>query len=541
MGGTRARRRAHQGDGWGRAPVAYPDRVTPRAADAPAERAPQLRTEGATGPALAPLTEDVPRIYPRRLPDPTRRALLRRSRTIAKVVAVHFTPTVIRQVRRIRQGPLPAAQLARPLRKSFQDLGGTFMKFGQIIASSPGMFGDEVADEFRACLDSGPPVPFADIRQRVEEDLGLSLSDAFADFETEPIGTASIAVVHRARLLDGRVVAVKVLRPDVEHIVATDLDLMQPLLEILVRQTGDQMAGNVLQLLDGFRVQIGEEMDLRNEARSMVHFRRLQNEFDLKLMAVPEPYVDLSGRNVLTMEFFDGVPIDDLAKVAELGHDPTPLVQEVMRAFFLTTVRWGAFHGDVHAGNMMLLRDGRIGVIDWGIVGRLDPSTHRFFISLLSAAMGNEAAWPVVTKHITDVYGPAIGEAVGLSGADLTAFFRSVLEPALNRPFGEISLAGIMQTIQLQMAKAQGVEAHQRSVRAIVRRLRTQRKVRRMADQSGGLMSDFDRGTFLLAKQLMYFERYGHMFVSEVPILNDRAFITQLLAGVDLGDGAAAG
>src|SRR5215472_15507069 len=489
-------------------------------------------------PAWVPLprqvSEDVPRIYPRRLPDPTRRELLRRSRTIAKVVAVHFTPTALRQLRRIRQGPLPAAQLARPLRKSFQDLGGTFMKFGQIIASSPGMFGDEVADEFRACLDSGPPVPFPDIRQRVEEDLGLSLSDAFAEFETQPIGTASIAVVHRARLLDGRVVAVKVLRPDVEHIVATDLDLMQPLLEILVRQTGDQMAGNVLQLLDGFRVQIGEEMDLRNEARSLAHFRRLQNEFGLNLMAVPEPHLDLSGRNVLTMEFFDGVPIDDLAKVADLGFDPSPLVQEVMRAFFLTTVRWGAFHGDVHAGNMMLLRDGRIGVIDWGIVGRLDPGTHRFFISLLAAAMGNEDAWPVVTKHITDVYGPAIGVAVGMSDEELTVFLRSIVEPALTRPFGEVSLAGIMQTIQLQMAKAQGVEAHRRSVRAIMRRLRTQRRVRRMADQSGGLMSDFDRGTFLLAKQLMYFERYGHMFVSEVPILNDRAFISQLLVGVDV-------
>jgi len=183
---------------------------------------------------------------------------------------------------------------------------------------------------------------------------------------------------------------------------------------------------------------------------------------------------------------------------------------------------------------MMLLRDGRIGVIDWGIVGRLDPSTHRFFISLLSAAMGDESAWPVVTKHITDVYGPAIGVAVGLSDEDLTAFIRSIIEPALTRPFGEVSLAGMMQTIQLQMAKAQGVEAHQRSVRAILRRLRTQRKVRRMADESGGLMSEFDRGTFLLAKQLMYFERYGRMFVSEVPILNDRAFIAQLLAGVDM-------
>ena len=222
--------------------------------------------------------------------------------------------------------------------------------------------------------------------------------------------------------------------------------------------------------------------------------------------------------------------------MADLGFDPGPLVQEVMRSFFLTTVRWGAFHGDVHAGNMMLLRDGRIGVIDWGIVGRLDPSTHRFFLALLSAAMGDESAWPVVTKHITDVYGPAIGVAVGMSDDELTVFIRSIFEPALTRPFGEVSLAGIMQTIQLQMAEAQGVEAHQRSVRAILRRLRTQRRVRRMADQAGGLMSDFDRGTFLLAKQLMYFERYGRMFVSEVPILNDRAFIAQLLEGVDLSD-----
>jgi predicted unusual protein kinase regulating ubiquinone biosynthesis (AarF/ABC1/UbiB family) len=515
--------------GGGRSALAYPDPVNPGAADAPVGATPPV-----PGAAPRPLTEDVPRIYPRRLPEPSGRELARRGRTIATVVALHFTPTAIRQLRTIRHGALPAAQLARPLRKSFQDLGGTFMKFGQIIASSPGMFGDDVADEFRACLDTGPPVPFVDVRQRVEEDLGLALRDAFADFDPHPIGTASIAVVHRARLLDGRVVAVKVLRPQIEHVVATDLDLMQPLLEILVRQTGDQMAGSTLQLLDGFRVQIGEEMDLRNEARSLVHFRRLQNEFDLKRMAVPEPYLEFSGRNVLTMEFFDGVPIDDLARVAELGYDPTPLVQEVMRAFFLTTVRWGAFHGDVHAGNMMMLRDGRIGVIDWGIVGRLDPSTHRFFISLLSAGLGNESAWPVVTKHITDVYGPAIGEAVGLSGDELTQFFRSIVEPALTRPFGEVSLAGIMQSIQRQMAKAQGIEAHQRSIRAIVRRLRSQRRVRRMADEAGGLMSDFDRGTFLLAKQLMYFERYGRLFVSEVPILNDRAFLEQLLAGVDV-------
>ncbi len=504
---------------------------------------PELVRSGAVGdaagradlePPARSLTQDAPEIYPRPLPEPSALALARRSSTITRVVGRHFVPVALRQVRTIRQGALPGVQLARPLRKSFEDLGGTFMKFGQIIASSPGMFGDDVAEEFRACLDTGREVPFPEVRQRVEEDLGRPLEVAFAEFERHPIGTASIAVVHRARLHDGTLVAVKVLRPNIEQVVATDLDLMQPLMEILVRLTGDQLAGSTLQLLDGFRVQIGEEMDLRNEARSMVHFRRLQHEFDLKMIAVPEPYPEFSGRNVLTMEFFDGVPIDDLVQVAELGIDPTPLVQAVMRAFFLTTVRWGAFHGDVHAGNMMLLRDGRIGVIDWGIVGRLDPLTHRFFLSLLSAAMGNEDAWADVTGYITRTYGPAIGEAVGLSGPELTAFVRSIFEPALTRPFGEVSVAGLMQAIQLQVAKAQGIEAHSRTVGAILHRLRSQRRLRRMADASGGLMSDFDRGTFLLAKQLMYFERYGRLFVSELPILNDREFIGQLLAGVDL-------
>ena len=95
-------------------------------------------------------------------------------------------------------------------------------------------------------------------------------------------------------------------------------------------------------------------------------------------------------------------------------------------------------------------------------------------------------------------------------------------------------MAGLLQAVQLQVAKAQGIESHSRTIRAILHRLRSQRRLRRMADESGGLMSDFDRGTFLLAKQLMYFERYGRLFVSELPILNDREFIGQLLDGVDL-------
>jgi len=467
-------------------------------------------------------------------------ALARRGAQIAQVATRHFLPVVFRHLRERPRGWLEPSAFARPLRLTFEDLGGTFIKFGQIMASSPGMFGEEVAQEFRSCLDTGPPVPFADVRLRVEEDLGMPVDEAFADFEPIPIGRASIAVVHRATLHDGREVAVKIIRPGIEHQVATDLDLMQPLFEVLARQTGDQLAGSMLQLVDSFRIQVGEEMDLRNEARTMAHFRHLLTEVDLPRIVVPEPYPEFSGANVLTMELLDGVHVDDLAQVADLGVDPGPLVEEVVRSFFLHMVRWGTFHGDAHAGNMLLLRDGRIGILDWGIVGRLDPATHRFVLRLLAAALGEEDAWAEVTDHLVKTYGPALGMAVGMDKPQMTDFIRRLVEPTLTRPFGEVSLANMLQTVQLQLAKAQGVEAHRRSLRAIVRRLRFQRRVRRMADASGGLFSEFDRGTFLLSKQLMYFERYGRLFLADVPLLNDQAFFKELLEGApDFGEPGA--
>ncbi len=473
----------------------------------------------------------IPRVHARRLPEPTRRHLFRRGKTIARVAGKRFLPLALRQLRHAHHGPLPASSLGPPLRRTFEDLGGTFMKFGQLVASSPGLFGNELSDEFRSCLDTGPAVPYEIVRRSIESDLGMALEEAYAEFEIEPIGRASIAVVHRARLHDGRVVAVKVLRPGIERVVATDLDLLQPLLDILAKQTGDQMAGSLLQMFDGFREQIGEELDLRNEARAMTHFRRLLKDVDLPDIVVPEVVEELSGPNVLTMEFLVGVPIDDLATAADYGIDPAPLVNQVVRAFFLMTIRWGAFHGDVHAGNLFLLADGRIGILDWGIVGRLDPDTHHFFIRMIEGALGDESAWDDVAAHIVRTYGPAIKEGLGLDDQELSAFIRAMIEPVLLRPFGEVSLGELLMAPQTQIAKARGLEAQSRSVRSVVGRLRAQRKLRKMAEAHGGVASDFDRGTFLLGKQLMYFERYGKIFLADTPLLADREFFTTLLEG----------
>ena len=124
-------------------------------------------------------------------------------------------------------------------------------------------------------------MPFDEVRRAVEADLGMPLDEAFWSFSETPIGRASISVVHKATTRDGRRVAVKVLRPGIEHQVATDLDLFQPLLEIVAKQTGEYAAGQLLAMFQGFRVQIGEELDLRNEARAMAHYRRLLDQVDL--------------------------------------------------------------------------------------------------------------------------------------------------------------------------------------------------------------------------------------------------------------------
>ncbi len=470
-------------------------------------------------------------MFPRYLAPAKRADLARRAGQIGWVTTKYFGPFALRTARsegrRAVRAVTPDA-FARPLRQTFEELGTTFMKFGQLIASSPGIFGDDVSSEFRGCLDTGPAVPFEEVRRAVEGDLGMPLEEAFASFEREPIGRASIAVVHRATLLDGTDVAVKVLRPGIERRVSTDMDLFEPLLEIVARTTGEYVAGQMLQMLDGFRQQLGEELDLRNERRAIEHMAELLQIVDLPLVLVPTTYPELCGSRVLTMEFLDGIPVDDLARIAEFGFDPSPVVTQTVKGFLLTTIRWGFFHGDVHAGNLLLLRDGRLGVIDWGIIGRLDEEAHRFFRKVVEAALGDEGAWEEIAAIATKVYGPLISE-LGMSPDDLVSFMRMMMEPLLTEPFGKVSLVDILNAPQRLVAENRGLEAEKMTLRAVLKRFREQRKLRLLAEAEGIVDSEFERGMFLLTKALMYFERYGKMYMADQSLFEDEAFFRAAL------------
>jgi predicted unusual protein kinase regulating ubiquinone biosynthesis (AarF/ABC1/UbiB family) len=467
------------------------------------------------------------RVFPKQLLPAKREEIARRAAQIAWVTTKHFAPLAVRTARKRALDP---DAFARPLRLTFEELGTTFMKFGQLVSSSPGVFGDEVSAEFRSCLDTGPAVPFDEVRRTVETELGMHLHEAFASFDPEPIGRASIALVHRATLHDGTDVAVKVLRPGIEKRVSIDMDLFEPMLEIIARTTGEYMAGQLVQMFDGFRVQLGEELDLRNEARAIQHMQQLLRVVDLPLVTVPEVYPDFCGSRVLTMEFLDGVPVDDLSRIEQYGFDPSPVVAQTVKGFLMTTVRWGFFHGDVHAGNLLLLPDGRIGVIDWGIVGRLDHDTHMFFRRIVEAALGDEDAWGDIAAHTIKQYGSLLEQGMGMTHEELTVFMRMMLEPLLKAPFGEVSLVEILNAPQAKVAEVKGLEVESRSLRAIYKRFKEQRKLRLLAESEGIIESEFERGMFLLTKALMYFERYGKMYMSDVGIFSDEEFFRAALA-----------
>lgn len=448
------------------------------------------------------------------------RRLARTAETVA-VFGRHLGPV---GAARLTGRSVPPQDVGRRLRSAFEALGSTYVKFGQLIGSSPGAFGQEVSDEFRSCLDAGPPVPFVHVRAAVESLTGRPLRETFASFDETPLAAASIAVVHRATLPDGRAVAVKVLRPGIAGRVALDLDIMQPLFKRLALR-GLPIGGPLYRFLGGFRTQVAEELDLSNEARTMRHFGELFSAASFDSIVVPSPVDGLIGRDVLVMDFLDGVPIDDLSAIEALGHDPAPLLKDLLRSWFLTGLRDGLFHGDIHAGNLMLLRDGRMGMVDWGIVGQLDAPTRHLFRRFVEAVLGDASAWPEILAFLQE-HGPFAARAEGDAPMTIPEEDKEEIEGILTRPFGEVSLAGAFSGPGQRLG-----ERPQPLTRAERRARRTRiRELRQRVIGSGFADTQLAQANFMLFKQLLYFERYGKMYLADTALMGDRAWLEKVLA-----------
>jgi hypothetical protein len=220
------------------------------------------------------------------------------------------------------------------------------------------------------------------------------------------------------------------------------------------------------------------------------------------------------------------VPIDDVAAIASLGHDPKPVIQELLRSWFLTGLRDGLFHGDIHAGNLMLLTDGRLGMVDWGIVGRLDEPTRHLFRRFVEGVLGDESAWAEINQFFEELIPvpPELRPQQGAASGDDED--RKRIEGMLTKPFGEVDLTGAFNGPQMA---GDEVTNGRRSPVATWKRMRRLRKFRKVVIEGGLTDSGFGQADFMLFKQLLYFERYGKMYLADVALLGDRDFLEHVL------------
>jgi ubiquinone biosynthesis protein len=289
-----------------------------------------------------------------------------------------------------RERPVSRAELSRRLRIAAEHLGPTYIKLGQIISSGEGLFPEELVEEFKKCRDQVPAEPFSEVRATVESELGCALEDVFASFERRPLAAASIAQVHAATLHTGESVVVKVQRTTVADLVTQDLEVMAWLAPFLVGRLPFAALANPPALVELFAETITEELDFRLEAQNMLDVARSFVELGQRGYIIPRPHPTLVTRRVLVMERLDGFNFDDVASMKDAGVDTHEVVRTGMIGFMEGALIEGVFHGDLHGGNLFVMADGKVALLDFGITGRMDEVKRRAFLRLMLGAITND-------------------------------------------------------------------------------------------------------------------------------------------------------
>jgi ubiquinone biosynthesis protein len=285
------------------------------------------------------------------------------------------------------------ADRGRRLREMLDELGPTFVKFGQLLSTRPDVMPTDIIAELRKLQDDVTPFPFADVRRMIEEELGLTIEQAFLSFDEIPIAAASIGQVHRATLPTGAEVVVKVQRPEAPRQIESDLQLMRSAAKVVRERVRSLDFIDSEALVEEFARSIRQELDYQHEARNAETFRR--NFAGSTEVAVPQVIWRYSSSRVLTLELLRGRQFADLDAEELPAEQRRELAYRMTDAWMTMIFRHGFFHGDPHPANILLLEDGRIGLVDFGLAGRLtDEDMTRLTRLFVDAATENVDALP---------------------------------------------------------------------------------------------------------------------------------------------------
>jgi ubiquinone biosynthesis protein len=283
------------------------------------------------------------------------------------------------------------------LAADLESLGPTFIKLGQLLSTRSDLMPQPYLDALSRLQDKIEPFSFAEVEEIVSAEIGVRLSKAFLDFESEPLAAASLGQVHRARMRDGREVVVKVQRPGIQQIILDDLDAFREMALFLDRHTEMGRRYAFQDLLEEFRKTLLRELDYRREALNLVTLGKNLKEYER--IVVPQPIEDYSTSRILTMDYIEGVKVTDLSPLAVIDVDGEALAEDLCRAYLDQILVDGFFHADPHPGNVLVTKDGKLALVDLGMVAHLDPVMQERLLKLLLAitdARGQEAAQMVL-------------------------------------------------------------------------------------------------------------------------------------------------
>lgn len=276
-------------------------------------------------------------------------------------------------------GEVAPAQLADDL----EAMGPTYVKVGQVLASRPDLLPEAYLKALARLQDKVKPFTYAEVEQIVTTELGVRISKAFSSFDPKPIAAASLGQVHSAALRDGRLVVVKVQRPDIAKQIAEDFEVLAQIAEFFDQHTELGRRYRFLSMLEELRITIQQELNYEREAQNLVTVAKNLAEF--RLIQVPQPILDYSTRRVLTMDYVQGRKITSLGPLASLELEGAALAEELFRAYLKQVLVDGIFHADPHPGNVFLTSDGRIALLDLGMVGHTTPGMQENLLKILLA------------------------------------------------------------------------------------------------------------------------------------------------------------
>jgi ubiquinone biosynthesis protein len=319
---------------------------------------------------------------------------------------------------------------------ALQDLGPSFIKIGQALATRPDIIGPEVALDLLKLQDNVPPFSEIQAREIIEEDLGSSIEELFAEFEKSPIAAASIAQVHMAKTPEGHKVAVKVLRPGIAKAFGRDLDAFRWLAGIVEFFSSEARRLRPTKVVETIAEVIALEMDLRIEAAAAAELK--QNTQDNPYYDVPSVDWDRTSRQVLTTNWVEGISFKKLKEIKKAGLNPNQLAENLVQGFLGQALNDGFFHADLHQGNLFACEGNKVTAIDFGIMGRIDLKTRKGLADILYG-FATQDYDRIAKAHFDLGYVP--------SDQDFTKFkqaIRAIGEPVVGKPLSEISAGRLL-------------------------------------------------------------------------------------------------